>query len=82
MDRGRIRIKCTDELHRNNVSYVVIRNRTVYCTLANGIPASLWYAGIRGDLMAAQFELEDATSAQDAVRVMEKYGKRYSYQAV
>lgn len=67
------RIRCTDRL--GNVAYV--RHTPVRgwaCTLANGIPASLFYASVSGDEMACKFALEDAVTDFDALTVLRCYG--------
>lgn len=69
-----IRIKCTDQ-HRN-VSYVHNSGGSWRCTLANGIPASMSYAGVRGDEMAAKFALDDAKSQDEALAAMMKHGSK------
>jgi hypothetical protein len=53
------RFKCTDQL--GNVAYIHHNNaRGWCCTLANGIPASMFYAVGNCDEMGLKFKLEDA----------------------
>jgi hypothetical protein len=77
----RIRIKCTDKLR--NVAYVHNTGGSWRCNLANGIPASLSYAGVRGDEMAALFALDDAQHEDDALAAMIKHGSQhFNYEVV
>lgn len=79
---GPIRIKCTDDL--GNVAYIYRpANGKWHCALANGIPATLSYAGILEDQMGTYFKLDDCTSAAAALNVVRESGsKNCSYEVV
>jgi hypothetical protein len=74
-----IRIKCTDK--HGNVAYVHNGGGSWRCTLANGIPAAFSYAGVRSDEMACQFDLEDCSTPEEALAVVQKHGSHtYKYE--
>lgn len=61
--------RCTDELR--NVAYIRhTASRGWSCTLANGTPASMFYAGITDDETEAKIALERAKTARDALNVI------------
>ena len=68
-----IRIKSTDRL--GNVAYLHRDDDGSFrCTLANGLPASFFYAGIQPDEMACRFALKDCATAHEALAIVERYG--------
>ncbi len=74
-----IRIKATDQ--HDNVAYIHREAGAAFrCTLANGTPASFFYAGVSGDETACRFALEACSTGEDALAVMRRYGSPlYSY---
>lgn len=67
-----IHIVATDDL--KNKAIVSISDGQVRCKLANGIPASLSYAGIRHDVIAeAEIRLASCASTDDALSVMNDF---------
>lgn len=74
-----IRVKCSDHGYKPpNVAYVYRDKEGVWrCVLSSGCPAALSYAGIGGDEMACRFDLDDCRTAEDALMVMERHGRRY-----
>ena len=71
----RFRIRCTD--HLRNVAYITKGDDGhVRCVLANGTPASFFYAGILSDEVAAQFALDDCRTPEAALAVVRRLGSR------
>ena len=69
-------VKSTCKL--GNRAFVKIADGRVTCTLANGVPASLSYAGIKNDMIAeTEIRLSRCDSADDALRIIED--ARYSH---
>jgi len=68
-----IRIKATSAL--GGVAYI---HRSIdgafSCVLANGIPASLSYAGIHTDEMACRFALDDCSTGEEALAIVRQRG--------
>jgi len=62
------RVRCTDTL--GNVAYVYHKQGYWRCTLANGIPASLSYAGVSRDETGLKFKLDDCETAADVLALM------------
>lgn len=75
-----IRIKATSIL--GGVAYVHREGGGSFrCTLANGIPASLSYAGILADEMACRFALDDCSTGLDALAIVKQLGSAtYRYE--
>lgn len=75
------RIKATDNL--GNVAYVHNFNGHWCCNLDNGTAASLWYAGLGNDHMAAEFALDDCMTSADVLHVVQGMGSRqWKYEIV
>ena len=77
IEATKTRVVATDDL--NNRSFIYCRNGRWGCVLANGTPASLFYAGI-SEHMECLFALEDAVTAAEVLATVQKYGsRRYRY---
>jgi len=60
----KLRIRSTDTL--GNVSYLYSDNGVLRCALANGMGASLFYAGVPSNKeMEVRFTFEDATTPRE-----------------
>jgi hypothetical protein len=71
--RDAIRIRATDRL--GNIAYIHREaNRPIRCTLANGLSAALFYAGMTVDEMTSRFALEDCETADQALAIVRRYG--------
>ncbi|MBA4090270.1 MAG: hypothetical protein C0494_06730 [Sphingobium sp.] len=71
--RDAVRIRATDRL--GNIAYIHREaNRPMRCTLANGVSAALFYAGITTDEMTCRFALDDCETADQALAVVRRYG--------
>lgn len=71
--RDAVRIRATDRL--GNIAYIHREaNRPMRCTLANGMSAALFYAGITVDEMACRFALDDCETADQALAIVRRYG--------
>src|SRR3546814_19608598 len=46
----------------------------IRCTLANGVSAALFYAGITVDEMTCRFALDDCETADQALAIVRRYG--------
>ena len=68
----KIRIKSVDKM--GNVAYVHKSGEHWHCTLANGISASMSYAGLGPDQMAVLFALDDCETAEEALAVCQGMG--------
>lgn len=68
-----IRIRATDNL--GTVAWVHREQGGSFrCTLANGTPASFFYAGISEHEMACRFALDDCQTAADALALLRQWG--------
>lgn len=68
-----IRIKSSDRL--GNIAYIHRDGNSGFrCTLADGLPASLSYAGIGSDEMACRFALEACVTGEQALEVVQRHG--------
>lgn len=77
----RARVKATDPL--KNPAYIHHDGDRWKCTLANGIPAALFYAGVLGDETALRFRLDDCESAEEVLTAVRDAGsRRYEYELV
>jgi len=74
-----IRIKATSAL--GGVAYIHrAADGPFSCVLANGIPASLSYAGIHADEMGCRFALDDCSTGEEALAVVRQHGaSNYTY---
>ncbi|WOF45074.1 hypothetical protein KNJ79_09470 [Sphingopyxis indica] len=71
--RDAVRIRATDRL--GNIAYIHREtNRPMRCTLASGVSAALFYAGITTDEMMCCFALDDCETADQALAVLRRYG--------
>lgn len=71
--REAVRIRATDRM--GNVAYIHREaNRPMRCTLANGVSAALFYAGIRVDEATCRFALDDCATADQALAIVRRYG--------
>ncbi|BBC73218.1 conserved hypothetical protein [Altererythrobacter sp. B11] len=71
--RDAVRIRETDRL--GNIAYIHREaNRPMRCTLANGVSAALFYAGITVDQMTCRFALDDCETADQALAIVRRYG--------
>lgn len=77
-----IRIKATDR--HGNVAYIHRdSDRGFQCTLASGLPASFFYAGIHPDEMACRFALDSCTTTQQALDIVRRHGSAtYIYEVL
>lgn len=78
----KIRIRSTDVL--GNVAFIYrLDNGKWRCTLANGIPASFSYAGVKFNLeQECKFALEDAVTPDEVMEEVKKRsygGYRYEF---
>ncbi|AOH85601.1 hypothetical protein AWL63_18330 [Sphingomonas panacis] len=68
-----IRIKATDQ--HGNIAYIHRdSDRSFRCTLASGLPASFFYAGILPDEMACRFALDSCTTSKQALAIVQSHG--------
>jgi hypothetical protein len=75
------RIKATDTL--SNVAYVFHDGRVWRCSLASGMNASMWYAGLGDDVVAVRFALDDCLTASQVLETVRNLGSpRYQYELV
>lgn len=76
-----IRIKCTD--HLKNVAWIVRHpNGRVTCTLDNGTPCSMSYAGVIGSEESVKYQLSDITDGDHIVaflNVAKPRGQTYEW---
>lgn len=71
--RDPVRIRATDRL--GNIAYIHREaDRPMRCTLANGLSASLFYAGVIGQEMKFRFALDDCETADQALAIVRRYG--------
>ncbi|CAM5611903.1 hypothetical protein ACFSUK_04495 [Sphingobium scionense] len=71
--RDAVRIRATDRI--GNIAYIHREaNRPMRCTLANGVAAALFYAGITVDEMTCRFVLNDCETADQALAIVRRYG--------
>lgn len=71
--RDAVRIRATDRL--GNIAYIHREaNRPMRCSLANGVSAALFYAGITVDEMTCRFALDDCETADQALAIVRRYG--------
>ncbi|PZU66754.1 hypothetical protein [Sphingobium sp.] len=71
--RDAVRIRATDRL--GNIAYIHREaNRPMRCTLATGVSAALFYAGITVDEMTCRFALDDCETADKALAIVRRYG--------
>lgn len=71
--RDAVRIRATDRL--GNIAYIHREaNGPMRCTLANGVTAALFYAGITTDEMTCRFALDDCETADQALAIVRRYG--------
>lgn len=80
--RQAVRIRATDRA--GNVAYIHREeNRPMRCTLANGISAAFFYAGIIADEMACRFLFDDCETADHCLAIVRRYGSLdYDYRHV
>jgi len=71
--RDAVRIRANDRL--GNIAYIHREaSRPMRCTLANGVSAALFYAGITTDEMTCRFALDDCKTADQALAIVRRYG--------
>ena len=68
-----IRIRSTDR--HGNIAYIHRdSDHSFRCSLASGLPASFFYAGIHPDEMACRFALDGCTTSQQALAIVRRHG--------
>jgi hypothetical protein len=71
-------IKAIDDL--SNVSYIHVDGEKVSCTLSNGTPASLFYAGFSCDVEAVRIWLARTRDVREGLLLCRRLSPRYTYE--